>query len=175
MGPANQQHECRYPQQTCDLKVSPLETRQTADQPSSEPPPINRLDSRQLDLTEHVIHHRPRSPQASFTVAGQPVAGQTIAGQRTSKKAALSQRNATCREQHCHSGQPPRTCSYASIPGLTLNFAKCECVCDHFNVDFSSGWYAHGDRVKAASSAGSRQDRHLEHHLCFRIHHFEFG
>ncbi|MAI74113.1 MAG: hypothetical protein CMM01_24880 [Rhodopirellula sp.] len=67
MGPANQQHECRYPQQTCDLKVSPLETRQTADQPSSEPPPINRLDSRQLDLTEHVIHHRPRSPQASFT------------------------------------------------------------------------------------------------------------
>ncbi|MGB0761880.1 MAG: hypothetical protein ACPGPS_20185, partial [Rubripirellula sp.] len=44
----------------------------------------------------------------------------------------------------------------ALIFWLTLDFAKCKCVRDHFNFDISSGWYAHGDRIKAASSAGSR-------------------
>ena len=43
-----------------------------------------------------------------------------------------------------------------SVLGLALDFTERESVGDHFNIDFSSGWYAHGDRVKAASSAGSR-------------------
>jgi hypothetical protein len=37
--------------------------------------------------------------------------------------------------------------------GCTFDFSEGECVGDHFDVNLGGGWYAHGDRVKAAASA----------------------
>lgn len=56
---------------------------------------------------------------------------------------------------------------------FALDFSKREGISDHFNIDFGGGGYAHGDRIKAASSARSRQDGDLKHNLGFRIEHFE--
>lgn len=76
------------------------------------------------------------------------------------------------------SGHVCSTClprnSTTSVLGLSLNLSERKGISDHFNVNVSSGWYAHGDRIKAATSARSRQDRHLKNHLGFSINHPEF-
>ena len=60
------------------------------------------------------------------------------------------------------------------IPWLALNLPEGEGVSNHFNIDFSSGWHAHGDRIKAASSARTWQNCHFKHHLCLSVNHLEF-
>jgi hypothetical protein len=62
-----------------------------------------------------------------------------------------------------------------SIFWLSFDFTESKSVGNHFYIDVGSGWYAHGDRIKAASSAGSWQDRHLEHHLRLGVHDLELG
>ena len=40
-----------------------------------------------------------------------------------------------------------------SVFWFALDLPECKSVSDHFDGNVGSGWYAHGDRIKAAASA----------------------